>query len=228
MKTPDETGTPPTAPPTTEEEATRLRILKAAKAHLLRYGAAKTTVVDIARDLGMSHSNVYRFFRTKAEILDAVVEGWLVGEEVALAELAAGGDPAGERLERLLLAQFARKRAKHAADAELADLYQRILAERPAAVARHTAAVLGVFERIIADGMRDGAFAPLDAPVAARVVYDATGSFFAPETLRGDELAARAAAASLRAVIRTLVAGFANRATPPALADAGGVDPPGG
>ena len=35
------------------------------------------TGADIARAMGMSHANVYRFFKTKAEILDAIVDDWL-------------------------------------------------------------------------------------------------------------------------------------------------------
>jgi AcrR family transcriptional regulator len=212
------TSTTP-APPTAEEEATRLRILKAAKAQLLRYGATKITVVDIARELGMSHSNVYRFFRTKAEILDAVVEGWLAGEERAMTELAAGDGTAGERLERLLLAQRARKRAKYAADAELNELYQRILAERPAAVARHTAAVHAVFARIIDEGIRAGELAPIDAAVAARVFALATTPFFAHEALRRAADTPPTSDQALRDLIRTLVAGFANRERPPILGE---------
>ncbi len=205
------------APPTVEETATRLRILKAAKANLRRFGAGKTTVVDIARDLGMSHSNVYRFFRTKAEILDAVVEEWLADEDLLLAELAARAGTAGARIEGLLLALLARKLMKRDDDAELAELYHRILTERPAAMARHTAAVLAAFERIIADGVRDGEFAPLDPGVAARVLGHATNLFFTPEFLRLASLPDGPHQAWARDVIRTVVAGFANREAPPIL-----------
>jgi AcrR family transcriptional regulator len=213
---PAHTSTPPTA----EEAATRLRILKAAKANLRRFGAGKTTVVDIARDLGMSHSNVYRFFRTKAEILDAVVEEWLADEDLLLAELAARPGTAGARIEGLLLALLARKLAKRDDDAELAELYHRILAERPAAMARHTAAVLAAFERIIAAGVRDGEFAPLDTAVTARVLGHATSLFFTPEFLRLAAIPDGPHKAWARDVIRTVVAGFGNRESPPILQDA--------
>jgi len=195
----------------------RLRILKAAQANLRRFGAGKTTVVDIARDLGMSHSNVYRFFRTKAEILDAVVEEWLVDEDLLLAQLAAREGTAGARIEGLLLALLARKLAKRDDDAELAELYHRILAERPAAMARHTAAVHAVFVRIIADGVRDGEFASLDPTAAARVLGHATKIFFTPESLRFAAVPGAPHAAWARDVIRTVVAGFANRDAPPIL-----------
>src|SRR5262245_44422694 len=102
---------------TVEDDPTRRRILAAARANLRRFGAGKATVVDIARDLGMSHSNVYRFFRTKAEILDAVVEEWLAAEEALLADLSSAPGPAGERLERLILTLLARKHQRRAEDA---------------------------------------------------------------------------------------------------------------
>ena len=53
------------------------RILDAAEETLTRYGPAKTTVVDVARALGVSHGSVYRHFPSKAALRDAVTERWL-------------------------------------------------------------------------------------------------------------------------------------------------------
>jgi AcrR family transcriptional regulator len=200
-----------------EETQTRRRILDRAKANLRRYGAGKTTVVDIARDLGMSHSNVYRFFRTKVELLDAVVEEWLIDEELFLADMAGRDEAAGQRMEALWLALLARKRLKHAEDAELVELYYRILAERPAAIARYLAASQAAIERIIADGVRAGEFAPLDVPEAARVVWYATRALIEPSFLYVAAPLWPTNEAHARNLIRTLVAGFANHAAPPAL-----------
>lgn len=55
-------------------QETRELILVTVEAHLRRYGYARTTVSEIARACGMSHANVYRFFKTKADIVDAVIE----------------------------------------------------------------------------------------------------------------------------------------------------------
>jgi len=210
------------ASPSAEEVQTRGRILAAAKANLRRYGAGKTTVVDIARDLGMSHSNVYRFFRTKVELLDAVVEEWLLDEELFLADMAGRDEAAGGRMEALWLALLARKRLKHAEDAEFVDLYYRILAERPAAIARYLAASQAAIERIIADGVRAGEFAPLDVPEAARVVRSATLALVDPGFLYVAAPLWPANEAHARNLVRALVAGFANHAAPPALAAATG------
>lgn len=60
-----------------EARKTRALILDVADRHFKRYGYTKTTIVDIASDCAMSHANVYRFFRNKADLADAVAALWL-------------------------------------------------------------------------------------------------------------------------------------------------------
>jgi AcrR family transcriptional regulator len=205
------------APPTEADAPTRRLILEATKANLRRFGADKTTVVDIARALGMSHSNVYRFFRTKAELLDAVVEEWLTEEEALLNAVVAQPGPARERLERLVLTLLARKRAKHTEDTELSALYYRLLSERPAGFQRLETATLATVERIIAEGVTSGELAAIDTAAAARVAWQAVSGFFDPKFVR--KMIERTAPAEqlVRDVIQTMIAGFANREHPPRL-----------
>ena len=69
------------------------RILDAAEETLTRYGPAKTTVVDVARALGVSHGSVYRHFSSKAALRDAVTERWLARVSDPLATIAAEDTP---------------------------------------------------------------------------------------------------------------------------------------
>ena len=78
--------------------ATRQLILDTAKALLRRHGEGNLTVVDIARATGMSHANVYRFFRTKAGILDAIIDEWLSKVEAFVEAIAQRPNTAAERL----------------------------------------------------------------------------------------------------------------------------------
>ena len=48
------------------------RILDSAEKLFRHYGYAKTNVADIAKDLGMSPANIYRFFASKVEIHQAI------------------------------------------------------------------------------------------------------------------------------------------------------------
>jgi len=56
---------------TTKDEM-RQAILAAAQGLFTRYGPVKTSVADIARDLGMSPANIYNFYPSRDAILEAV------------------------------------------------------------------------------------------------------------------------------------------------------------
>ena len=52
-------------------------IVSAAEELLRRHGPEKTTVLDVARQLGVSHGSVYRHFPSKAALREAVILRWL-------------------------------------------------------------------------------------------------------------------------------------------------------
>jgi AcrR family transcriptional regulator len=68
----------------TDEPLTPEHILEAAEKVLRRFGPAKSTVVDVARALGVSHGSIYRHFPSKAALHDAVAEHWLAEKSAPL------------------------------------------------------------------------------------------------------------------------------------------------
>ncbi|WP_336318109.1 TetR family transcriptional regulator [Streptomyces lavendofoliae] len=158
------------------------RVLEATEEVLRRYGPAKATVVDVARALGVSHGSVYRHFRTKAALREAVTERWLERAVRELAPFADGPGPAGERLTAWLSALFAAKRRKAGADPELFATYMVLIGESSRVVAEHVDHLVGQLARIVEDGHRQGEFAApvTDAITTARAVFDATDRFHDP------------------------------------------------
>ena len=75
------------SPPRTEDEARR-RILAAAASCVERYGPAKTTLSDVAGELGVTRQTVYRYYANLGELFSAVAQ--------------AGIDDFVERMERHL------------------------------------------------------------------------------------------------------------------------------
>jgi AcrR family transcriptional regulator len=57
----------------TEREPVRERIVAATLVSLARYGAAKTTLEDVAKEAGCARATVYRYFGGKQQLLDAVI-----------------------------------------------------------------------------------------------------------------------------------------------------------
>ncbi|KUJ70652.1 TetR family transcriptional regulator [Streptomyces albus subsp. albus] len=159
------------------------RILEATEDVLRRYGPAKATVVDVARALGVSHGSVYRHFRTKAALREAVNERWLErshAELTAIAEDTGGGAPAADQLRRWLSALFAAKRRKAGDDPELFATYSALQRETGGSVARHIERMVAQLTGIVARGVARGEFSVTDPATAARAVWDATGRFHDP------------------------------------------------
>ena len=56
---------------------TKEQILVTTEEALRRFGVAKTSVIDVARILNVSHGTIYRHFKSKNELLEGVTEKWL-------------------------------------------------------------------------------------------------------------------------------------------------------
>jgi AcrR family transcriptional regulator len=163
-----------------EGTLTPQRILAAAEDVLRRYGPAKTTVVDVARALGVSHGSVYRHFPTKAALRDAVTERWLARVSEPLAAVAAEPGPAPQRLRRWLDQLVASKRGLALDDPELFATYMALVAESREVVEAHVETLAAQVAQIVAAGVERGEFAATDPATAARAVLDATARFHHP------------------------------------------------
>ena len=156
------------------------KILEAAEDVLRRFGPSKATVVDVARALGVSHGSVYRHFPSKAALRDAVTERWLHRISDPLEAMVRGKEPAPERLRKWLDGLLAAKRRRALNEPELFATYISLAADAREVVKAHVDALVDQAARIIADGIKSGAFTVKDAKVAARSVFDATARFHNP------------------------------------------------
>jgi AcrR family transcriptional regulator len=182
-------------------------IAETARAHLRRFGEDRMTIVGIARDLGMSHANIYRYYPGKTAIVEDVLDRWLDRVENLIGELAGREGTAGERIEAVVIELHRRRRAKFKQEPELYESFRRVIVSRSHAVAKRQAKIAAVFARLIQQGIEDGEFRRVDAVAAATVLEDATAFFLHPAVMpsaldnRGEERA--------RNVVRHVLAGFA-------------------
>jgi AcrR family transcriptional regulator len=164
--------------------AQRQRIMDAAEVVVRRHGPGKTNVVDVARALGQTHASVYRYFASKAELLDALVERWLARVSEPLEPIVRSKGPAADRLQEWLMALFRVKVRKITADPELFSTYQAIAAESPKAVALHLAMLDEHVATIVAHGVATGEFPPdTDPHRAARAILSGSLRFHHPALL---------------------------------------------
>lgn len=162
------------------ETLTAERILEVTEEVLRRYGPAKATVVDVARALGVSHGSVYRHFRTKAALREAVTHRWLGRTEQTLEELTAAPREAPEKLRDWLATLFETKRHKAGDDPELFATYNVLIDESSGVVDQHITVLEDQVRRIVEEGVAAGAFAAPDPSASARAVFAATARFHDP------------------------------------------------
>ncbi|MFE0130806.1 TetR family transcriptional regulator [Streptomyces sp. NPDC059037] len=156
------------------------RILEATEDMLRRHGAAKATVVDVARALGVSHGTVYRHFRTKAELREAVTKRWLDRTSDSLSGIVTGTEPPEAKLRAWLTGLFAAKQHKAGDDPELFATYTVLTGENSGVVDRHIADLTDQLATILQEGTAQGTFTTTNPASTARAVFDATNRFHDP------------------------------------------------
>jgi AcrR family transcriptional regulator len=139
-----------------DHEAQQAVILKAAAALFSRLGFKKTTVSDIARAAGLKKPSVYYYFKSKDEIICAVVkrEG---REIVAVMEAAARRDGTiSEKIKAFLLARYRafkkRKAESEISVDEIIEASSLVMKARSEAVELEIAALSHLLENAIENG----------------------------------------------------------------------------
>ena len=57
-----------------DPEAARSQILRAAETAIQRFGIAKTTIDDVAKETGVSRPTIYRYFRDRDTLMTSMIE----------------------------------------------------------------------------------------------------------------------------------------------------------
>ncbi|MDZ4761421.1 MAG: TetR family transcriptional regulator [Alphaproteobacteria bacterium] len=189
-------------------ESTRERILDATVEMVRRHGPGKTGVVDVARALDMSHSNVYKHFASKSALFDAVAERWLAQVMAPLGRITADTKtPAPRRLKAWVRALAEVKRKKVLDDAEMFAVYSTITLDAHAVVAEHITRLREDVVGILLDGARAGDWPLKSAESRATLILNATSRFHHPAMVQMD--AGKSDLKELDALMDVLIAGLA-------------------
>lgn len=192
---------------------TRGRILEAAEELFRVYGYAKTTVADMAKKLGMSPANVYRFFASKQALVEALARRRLEAFEAEALAIVNGTGSAEARFVALVDFLQASTRERYLSEGKVHELVAAAMARSWPAVAEHVRHMAEILGRLIAEGVARGEFPPQDVEVAARCVQGALIAFTHPQVMAechamGDTDMAPQARNMARFLLAALKAGF--------------------
>jgi AcrR family transcriptional regulator len=164
----------------TDPDEVRARILDVAETHFRRVGHHKTSVVDIASELGMSPANVYRFFPSRDAINEYICRR-VISEVADIAfAIVRTNAPALEKIERLSTAVHCHNKTRLIKERCMHDLIVVAVRENWAVIKTHIAQMVAIFEVIIREGVEAGELKVEDSAQAARAVNSTFTPFFHP------------------------------------------------
>ena len=157
---------------------TKEQILVATEEALRRFGVAKTSVIDVARILNVSHGTIYRHFKSKNELLEGVTEKWL-DEKIIKPLTAVCKDNSMEgpqHLQSYLRTLIELKHHYAREDEEMFKMYAKVTDEAADLIYKHVNHIIDQMGEII---IRSGIESE-DPSCLARTVFYATIRFHHP------------------------------------------------
>lgn len=168
-----------TAEATRQENVTR--ILDSAEKLFRHYGYSKTTVADIARDLGMSTANIYRFFASKTEIHQAVC-GRMIALSYKMAyDICHLPISASERLRAYVRAQYKMTLETMLDEQKVHEMVVVAIDRDWHVIDKHIDSIHELIAEVIAEGIAAGEFFEQDPQIASKCFGAATTNLCHPQ-----------------------------------------------
>ena len=147
------------------EHSVRDQIVKAAHDYFAHYGYAKTTVADLAREIGFSKAYIYRFFESKQAIGEAICADCLDQLFTQVRDAVEQGQDATDKLRRFAKTVTSAGVELFFADRKLYEIAAHASSEKWAAAQAYTERLQHLIEEILKEGRGSGEFerkTPLD------------------------------------------------------------------
>jgi AcrR family transcriptional regulator len=148
----------------------RAQIVDAATEYFTRYGYEKTTVSDLAKEIGFSKAYIYKFFDSKQAIGEVICANRLAAIIEAMEEAVNDAHSATEKFRRMFKALLASGSALFFEERKLYDIAAVAAAAPWPSVKGYQEQVQQMLSKIVLQGREEGEFerkTPLDETVHA-------------------------------------------------------------
>lgn len=159
------------------------RILDAAERLFRHYGYTKTNVADIAKELGMSPANIYRFFASKAEIHQALARRMLAASyDLAVASIRAG-ETAADGLRLYALGQHRMTLETMLHENKVHEMVVIAIAQQWQVIEEHLERIRVLVADLIEQGIKAGEFRQQNVEIASDCFMQATVALCHPQII---------------------------------------------
>ena len=192
--------------PETDIAATRSRIIAAADQMIQDKGAISFTMTDLATAVGMSPSNLYRFFENKDALAEAMAGEWFADLEIIMEELVSANIPVEEKLYQFFARRLVVKRARFEDDPGLFESYMELGDEHFEVIKGYVDLADHYMATILAEAMENGYFKGLELDSVVSLVNTMMQPFCNPKLMM--QMMHLATEERLRIVTNTILNGL--------------------
>lgn len=169
-------------------------------------GFDKVRLVDVAKELGVSHAALYAHFEDKAALFDAVSERWLVEVDDQLAAIARRAKDPVDKIVDWMVALHRAKLAKVQHDPELYKSFDLTANAAKAYVRRHMETQRAQLVGLVTEALAKRRKRDADPEQIALVLHEATLAFHHPKLVA--QYAHEKREPMLRLVLESVLAGL--------------------
>jgi len=156
----------------------RAEIIKSAETMLTQSSGRRLVLSDIANDLGMSQSNLHRFFATKHDLIETLAQNWFDEVEKRTSQILQSDLTWDQKLRSFILTILRVKRDKFDDDPSLFIAYLDLAKNHEKIVQRHSTKLTSQLEIILAE------FLPESELInTVQLVEDSTAMFRIPHMI---------------------------------------------
>ena len=162
-------------------EKIRVKAIDITLARMRRHGFEKVRLIDVAKDLGVSHAALYVHFADKAALLDAVSERWLSETDALLEQICLSKRHPRQKIQDWFMKLYQVKRERVLCDPELYRAFDMAAALRKPFVAAHLATANRQLDVLVKE---DAGTLGRDAPQQqATLLFAAMSAFHHPKLM---------------------------------------------
>ena len=158
----------------------RDKAIDVAIAQMRRYGFEKVRLVDIAKDLGVSHAALYIHFTDKEALLDAVSERWLKSLEAAMEGVCQKNKDPIAKIHEWFLKLYLMKREKVMNDPELYKAFKSVADQQKFIYKEHLAVMNGQLTDIVKNATAQKKLTKHSIEKTVELLFETTTGFHNP------------------------------------------------
>ncbi|MFV0337558.1 MAG: TetR/AcrR family transcriptional regulator [Chthoniobacterales bacterium] len=166
-------------------EETRLRILSKADELFRQYGFMKTTIADIAHDLGMSTANIYKFFPSRSALVESCAERNVSFMQSEIAVIIGQRGSAMNRMRQCILKIFHFHEELFRNERQIFKLVVEAIEEGWPCIQKFDEFLLENFTRLVREGVATKEFSSTQPAKTASVLLDCLAIALHPHMRHG-------------------------------------------